>query len=76
MSVEDDQKNIAGFGFEIYMKMILFGITMLILIVLTGVFIYMLLNRYDWQLVAAAGGSDTLFGYIILHITKSLFRTS
>lgn len=71
----EEKVNVIRLSEEILFKSILFFVSIIIFIVITGAFLYMAINKYEWPLVAAVGASDGLFGMVIGQITKSLFRT-
>ncbi|WP_405384807.1 hypothetical protein [Maribacter sp. LLG6340-A2] len=72
---EDEKINIIRFSKEIQLKTILFFVALIAFIAITGVFLYMALYKYEWQLVTAVGASDGFIGLVIGQITRSLFRT-
>lgn len=72
---EETQINVIRLSEEILFKTILFFVSILIFIAITVAFLYMAINKYEWQLVTAVGASDGLFGIVIGQITRSLFRT-
>ena len=73
---EEKKVDVIRLSEEILLKTILFFVAIAIFIAITVVFLYMAVKKYDWQLVAAVGASDGLFGLVIGQITRSLFRTN
>lgn len=59
---------------DLYLKVILFIVSILIFMALAAAFIFLAIKEYDTTLVVAVGGTNSIFGIIILHITKSLFK--
>tara|TARA_B100000949_G_C13827661_1_gene263117 strand:- start:211 stop:441 length:231 start_codon:yes stop_codon:yes gene_type:complete len=75
MSKIDDKNSVSKLGYQLYMQLILFGIAMVSFVIILGFFLYMAIQEYDWKLVAVVGGADSLFGLVILQITRSLFKS-
>ncbi|MFD2915084.1 hypothetical protein [Psychroserpens luteus] len=74
-SMSDDIQDIVKLSHEIKMQWILFYVTIAIFILGTGLFFFMAFTKYDWQSIAAVGGVDTGYIFILLRITKSLFKS-
>jgi len=75
MSILDDKNSVSKLGHQIYMQLILFAVAMLSFIFILAAFLYMAITEYDWKLVAVVGGADTLWGLVVLQITRSLFKS-
>jgi hypothetical protein len=69
-----NSKAVASLGYEIYFKIILFGVAMLMFIAITVALIYMAINKYDSSIIMAIGASDGIIALVIGRITKSLFK--
>lgn len=75
MSELGDKNSVSKLGRQVYMQLILFWVAIGGFILILFAFLYMALAEYDWKLVTAVGGADSLFGLVIFQITKSLFKS-
>lgn len=61
---------------EIYFKIILFGVIVLVFISLIVLLMWLIINKYPTEYIWACAGSDTLIGVLMQMITRSLFKSS
>ena len=71
-SEQEDNKSkyeILNMAWDLYLKVILFIVTVLIFISLIVAFIYMSINEYDPIAIVAVGASNSIFGcgYLSYH---------
>jgi hypothetical protein len=69
-----DTVDIARVAHEIYFKIILFIVIVLVFLSFIVLLMYLIIKKYPIEYIMACAGSETLIGVLMKVLTRSLFK--